>query len=259
MSFNNIKFEMRNEVAFVGLNRVKQLNALSVELFVELKDLLISLKLRNGEVKALVLTGEGGKAFAAGADIKQMAQMTQVEALDFSALAQEVTILLEDMPFPTIVAVDGFAFGGGCEMAMACDFIYATKKSLFGQPEVTLGLIPGFGGCVRLARYIGLAKAKELIYTGRKVPAEEAEKIGLVNNVFIDREQMFQAIETVIDEMRKNSPFAIGLAKQVVNAAIGMPTEAALRIEQEAFAAGFTHPEKEEGVSAFIEKRAANF
>lgn len=259
MKFENITIELNDRIAHVTLNRPTKLNALSVQLFEELKDLILSLKVNPELVRGLILTGAGGKAFAAGADIKQMSRMTQDEAHDFSALAQEVTLLLEELPIPTIAAVDGFALGGGCELAMACDFIYATEQSKFGQPEVSLGLIPGFGGCIRLIRHLGLPRAKEYIYSGRQIHAQKAVELGLVNEIYSNREELLSAAVETMKEIFKNSGAGIGYSKQVINSTQGLTTAEGLEKEREAFTKVFIHPEKVEGVSAFLEKRMAQF
>ncbi|MBT3980279.1 MAG: enoyl-CoA hydratase [Bacteriovoracaceae bacterium] len=259
MNFNNIKFEEKDSIGFISLNRPEKLNALSVELFSELKEVLLSLNFNNSKVKGLILFGEGERAFAAGADIKQMSTMSQIKAHQFSALAQEVTLLLENLPIPTISCVDGFALGGGCELAMACDFIYATEKSSFGQPEVSLGLIPGFGGCIRFVRALGVNKAKEFIFSGKQIPAAQAKKLNLVNKVLPNRIDLFNEATDTLHATFKNSPAAIALTKKVINSTLHMPIEEALKIERDAFAAGFSHPEKTEGVTAFLEKRKAKY
>lgn len=259
MNFENIKFENENNIAYVTLSRPNKLNALSVELFLELKELLNLLNINSGKTRGLILTGEGSKAFAAGADIKQMSKMSKKEAQEFSALAQEVTLLLEELPFPTIACVDGFALGGGCELAMACDFIYATEKSKFGQPEVSLGLIPGFGGCIRFVRALGLPKAKEYIFTGRQLTAKEAVEFHLVSRVFKDKDELLANAKETMLEVFKNSPAAVALTKKVIQTTVNEAPKNALLKEQQAFTDGFDHPEKHEGVLAFLEKRSALF
>ncbi|MFW5967027.1 MAG: enoyl-CoA hydratase/isomerase family protein, partial [Persicimonas sp.] len=166
---------------------------------------------------------------------------------------------LEALDFPVVALVDGYALGGGCEMALACDFIYATQDAVFGQPEVSLGLIPGFGGCVRLVRRVGPGRARELIYSGRKIEADEAHRIGLVNRVFETREAMNEAAEDVLEEIAGQSPTAVGICKSVIGDSLGRSTRAGLAAERKGFLDAFRSPDKQEGVRAFLAKETPNF
>ncbi|MFN8370516.1 MAG: enoyl-CoA hydratase/isomerase family protein [Bacteriovoracaceae bacterium] len=180
-----LKYEIQNSVVILSINRPDKLNALNADVLKELKAFLIEIHSdKNFEFKGLVITGEGDKAFIAGADIKEMSNMSNDEALLFGQLGQEVTLMFEKLKIPVIAAVNGFALGGGLEIAMSCDFIYAVTTAKMGLPEVSLGLIPGFGGTQRLSKIIGRNQAREMIYTGKNVTAEEALNLGLVNKLF---------------------------------------------------------------------------
>jgi enoyl-CoA hydratase len=208
--------------------------------------------------RALIVTGAGDKAFVAGADIAAMAPMQPTEALAFARLGQAVFAALEALPCPVIAAVNGFALGGGCELALACDFIYASDKAKFGQPEVKLGILPGFGGTQRLARRVGLGMARELIYTGRMVGPEEAQRIGLVNAVFPRRELMDKVLETA-RAIAAVGPGAVAGAKHVINAGAGIPLAEAIDREAVAFGHCFELADQKEGMAAFLEKREPVF
>jgi enoyl-CoA hydratase len=259
MDFKFLNITQKDEITYIELNRPEKYNALSVELFKELRAVLNQINGHHLKTRGVVLSGAGEKAFAAGADIKEMSYMNPIQADSFSALAQDVTLLIEDLPVPVIAAVDGHALGGGCELALACDFIYATEKSTFGQPEVSLGLIPGFGGCIRFVRALGLALAKEYIYSARKIPAQKALELKLVNKVLTNRAQLIQACEDTLKEIFNNSQSAVAYSKMVINSSLGLDTQEGLKIERNAFSKIFNHPEKTEGVSAFLEKRPARF
>jgi enoyl-CoA hydratase len=256
--FTSILFEQRQSIATITLNRPEKLNALSEAVFIELKHVFSQLK-KDSSVGGLILTGAGEKAFVAGADIKGMNQMTPAEGEKFAQFGQEITEMLESLPFPVIACVNGFALGGGCELALSADFIYCTKGAVFGQPEVNLGLIPGFGGCVRLIRYVGPGRAKELIYTGKHIGAGEAKSIGLVNAVFETRAEMLAAAEDSLRLIATKSKHAVEICKTVIGGIHGLSTADALLLERAGFRKAFEHEEKVEGVSAFLEKRKPNF
>jgi enoyl-CoA hydratase len=255
VDYQTLLLDEHDGVLTVTVHRPPARNALSQLTLTELRDLLSTL---TGP-RAVLLTGSVGPAFIAGADIREMAAMTPEEGERFGALGQEVTRLLERLPVPVIACVDGYALGGGCEMAMACDFIYATRKAVFGQPEVLLGLIPGFGGCVRLFRRVGVAKARELIYSGRRVDAVEAHRLGLVNEVFDNREEMFAAARLVLADIAANSPAAVSACKSVIGVVDGLGVDEGLEVELEAFRATFTTADMREGTAAFLAKRAPSF
>jgi len=258
--FNTLKFEEVEGLGILTVNRPKSLNALNTEVHTELKEFLTSLKADNDfTIKGLVLIGEGEKAFIAGADIKEMLDMSVDEAKKFSHLGQEVSLLFEELSIPVIAACNGFALGGGCEMAMACDFMYATTNAVFGQPEVKLGLIPGFGGSQRLSKLIGRNKAKEIIYTGRNVAVDEAVELGLVVKVFETREELLNGSLETLKKITRNSPNAVAIAKRVMNEGNDLTVAAGLDVEMESFGAIFSSADKKEGTMAFVEKRRPVF
>jgi enoyl-CoA hydratase len=237
-------------VAIVTIDRQDALNALNVETLTELRDRLRELAAAE-DVRAVVLTGAGEKAFVAGADIKYMSGLDAEQAKGWGALGHDASRLLETMPKPTIAAINGFALGGGCELALGCDIRYASSRARLGQPEINLGIVPGWGGTQRLARVCGIGVAKELIFTGRIVDAEEALRIGLVNAIadpVLDR-----ALETA-HELASKSRLALSLAKELVNMSPG-----ALDRESLEFGALFSSEDAIEGLTAFAEKRPPNF
>jgi enoyl-CoA hydratase len=237
-------------VCVVTIDRQDALNALDVETLTELRDRLREVA-ADESVRTVVLTGAGEKAFVAGADIKYMSGLGPDDAKGWGALGHEAARLLETMPKPTIAAINGFALGGGCELALACDIRYASSRAKLGQPEINLGIVPGWGGTQRLARVCGIGVAKELIFSGRTVDAEEALRIGLVNA--IADPVLDKALETA-RELAAKSPVALALAKRLVNMSPG-----ALDAEADAFGELFASEDAREGLTAFVEKRAANF
>lgn len=260
MDFETLLVDRNEGIVTVTVNRRAALNALSELTLTELKNFILDLHPEDGfGVRGLILTGSGDKAFVAGADIAEMSEMTPDEGEAFSALGQEVTSLLENLPVPVVACVNGYALGGGCELAMACDFIYATENALFGQPEVSLGLIPGFGGCVRLQRYVGSGQAKEIIYTGRKINAAEAQRLGLVNRVFASKQEMLDAAAKSLAEVAGKSPVAVALSKVAINASVGLTTKGGLEIEKAAFRGAFLSEDMREGTAAFLGKRPPEF
>jgi enoyl-CoA hydratase len=237
-------------VCVVTIDRQDALNALNVETLTELRDRLQEVA-ANAGVRAVVLTGAGEKAFVAGADIKYMSGLGPEDAKGWGALGHEAGRLLETMPKPTIAAINGFALGGGCELALACDIRYASSRAKLGQSEINLGIVPGWGGTQRLARVCGIGVAKELIFSGRTVDAEEALRIGLVNA--LADPVLDKALETA-RELAAKSPVALALAKRLVNLSPG-----ALETEADSFGELFASEDAREGLTAFVEKRAANF
>ena len=246
----NVDVARSGAVAVVTIDRPDALNALDVPTLTELRDRLAELA-QDDTVRALVLTGAGEKAFVAGADIKYMSGLDPDGAKAWGALGHEAGLLLETMPKPTIAAINGFALGGGCELALACDLRYAASRAKLGQPEINLGIVPGWGGTQRLARVCGIGVAKDLIFSGRTVDADEALRIGLVNAVadpVLDR-----ALETA-NALAAKSPVALALAKRLVNLA-----PAALDAEADAFGELFSSDDAKEGLTAFVEKREPRF
>ena len=244
-------------VAVLTIDRPEAMNALDVGALEELRDQLVELR-EDGGVGAIVLTGAGDKAFAAGADIKYMSGLSVDEAKDWAGLGHEVGQLLETGPKATIAAVNGFALGGGCELALACDIRYASSTAKLGQPEVNLGVFPGWGGTQRLARVCGLGVAKELILTGRVVDADGALRIHLVNGVFEPGELMEKTLE-VAQLIASKGPLAIAEAKAAINHALQGDHVENLQSEADRFGELFSSHDAKEGLTAFVEKRAPNF
>ena len=242
-------------VAVVTIDRPDALNALNVETLAELRDRLLELA-ADEDARVVVLTGAGEKAFVAGADIKYMSELDPDQAKGWGALGHETGRLLETMPKPTIAAVNGFALGGGCELALACDIRYASSRAKLGQPEINLGIVPGWGGTQRLAHVCGIGVAKELIYTGRTVDAEEALRIGLVNA--IADPVLEKALETA-HELAGKSRLALSLAKELCNLTLGVDYTVGLASEADRFGELFSSEDAKEGLTAFVEKRAPNF
>jgi enoyl-CoA hydratase len=242
-------------VAVVSIDRQEALNALDVASLTELRDRLQEVAGDEG-TRAVIVTGAGEKAFVAGADIKYMSGLDVDEAKTWGALGHETGRLLETMPKPTIAAVNGFALGGGCELALACDIRYAASTAKLGQPEVNLGIIPGWGGTQRLARVCGLGVAKELIFTGRLVDAEEALRIGLVNAV---HDPVLEKAQETAALLASKSPVSLRLMKELANRALGGDHVGNLNAEGEGFGELFSTEDAKEGLTAFVEKREPKF
>lgn len=252
--------EVQENILHLTLNRPDKLNALNRDVLQELKEVLgILLKDKTFNVKGVLFTGAGDKAFIAGADILGMSQMSASEAEEFGALGQDVSEMFEAVPIPVVACVNGFALGGGCEIAMSCDFIYATESAVFGQPEINLALIPGFGGTQRLTRYVGMARAKELIYTGRNIKAQEAKEYGLVQELFTTKEEMMAAALKFFSTIKKKSPVIVAKCKEVIQKGEALDIHAGLQIERRGFRAVFETADKSEGLAAFLEKRQPQF
>jgi enoyl-CoA hydratase len=256
MEYYNLLVEREDRIAVVFINRPKFLNALNTE---TLKELEKCLKVLNGDdtVRAVIITGKG-KSFVSGADVKEMKEMTKQQAFTFSQLGHGVLDLIQEMDKPVIAAVNGFALGGGLELALACDLILASEKAKLGLPEVNLGVFPGFGGTQRLSRLIGMLKAREMIFTGDAIDARTAKEIGLVNQVLGDDELLIKTKE-LAKKMAEKSGEALKLAKRAINQGGEMALSSGLALERELFAQCFTHPDQKEGMSAFIEKRKPKF
>jgi len=253
----SVDVERDGAVAVVTIDRQDALNALDVATLSELRDRLRELGGDAG-VRALVLTGAGDRAFVAGADIKYMSGLSPEQAKDWGTLGHEAGTLLETMPKATIAAINGFALGGGCELALACDIRYASSRAKLGQPEINLGIVPGWGGTQRLARVCGVGVAKELIFTGRTVDAAEALRIGLVNAVFEPEELLAKARETAA-QLAAKSPIALALAKRLCNVTLGGDHARGLASEVEGFGELFAGEDAKEGLTAFVEKREPRF
>jgi enoyl-CoA hydratase len=251
-----VRSERRGAVALLTLDRPKALNALDRATLERLRARLAELA-GDRTVRAVVLTG-AGRAFAAGADIAEMRGLGPVEAEAFSRLGHAALADLEALPVPTIAAVNGYALGGGCELALACDWIYASTKARFGQPEVNLGLIPGFGGTSRLVRRVGPAWAKELILSGEPIDADTAVRIGLANRVF-EPEALVDAAVAAGETIAKKGPIAVSLAKRVIQEGQDADVRVAHALEQQAFGLVFASEDRGEGMDAFLERREARF
>jgi enoyl-CoA hydratase len=244
-------------ISTLTVNRPNALNALDSATLLALGAAIGAVSQRK-QTRCLIVTGAGDKAFVAGADIAAMAGMSSAEGTIFAHLGQGVFAALETLRVPVIAAVNGFALGGGCELALACDFIYASDKAKFGQPEVKLGVLPGFGGTQRLARRVGLGMARELVYTGRMIGPEEALRIGLCNAVVPRRELMERALETA-QAIAKVGPGAVAAAKRVMNAGADRDLDFAIELEAAAFGACFDLHDQKEGMRAFLAKRDPSF
>ena len=257
MEFNNLLVATTDGVATLTINSPRTLNALNSEVLRELECALYELNLDTG-VKAVVLTGAGEKAFVAGADIKEMSAMTAYEGHQFGLMGQRVMLLIKKMTKPVIAAVNGYALGGGLELALACDFIYASEKARLGFPEVTLGIMPGFGGTQNLARLIGKNKANELIFTGRVIDAAKALVWGIVNEVFAPEELLPKALETAAAITRVGT-LGVAYAKDAIANGLDMTREDGFRYEASLFGVLFATEDQKEGMGAFVEKRKAEF
>jgi enoyl-CoA hydratase len=244
-------------VATITINRPGTLNALDIESLESLRA-AISETARRSDIRVIILTGAGDRAFVSGADIKQMAAMSRDEALQFARLGHATALSLETAPQPVIAAINGFAFGGGCELALACDIRLASSNAVFAQPEVSLGIPPGWGGSQRLPRLVGLGMASELIFTGRRVAADEALRIGLVNAVH-EPATLMTAAGNLAAAIAANGPFAVRASKRLIAVSrSGLPTQG-LAEEARTFADVFGGSEQREGMMAFVEKRAPSF
>lgn len=250
-----IQVEREEAVAIVTIDRQEAMNALDVATLTELRDRLRELA-DDDATRVVILTGAGEKAFVAGADIKYMSRLDVDQAKQWGALGHETGRLLETMPKPTIAAINGFALGGGCELAVACDIRYAASGAKLGQPEVNLGIIPGWGGTQRIARLCGLGVAKELIFTGRIVDAEEALHIGLVNGV---HDPVLEKAREVGASLATKSPISLRLMKELANRALGGDHTQNLDAEGESFGELFSSADAKEGLAAFVEKRQPKF
>lgn len=257
MTYENILVQPVGGIATITFNRPKALNALNIELLDELSRALDEIA-DNSDIRVLVLTGAGDKAFIAGADIKQLARLNALQAKAFAKKGQGVINKISSLPIPAIAAVNGFALGGGMEMALSCDFIYASQSASLGLPETNLGLIPGFGGTQRLSRLIGPNQAKELIYTGKIIPAPQAQTLGLVNQVY-PAESLMDEVTATAKLMIAKGKVSLRAAKEAINNGLNTDLATGLKIEQDAFALCMASEDAQEGTQAFIEKRKANF
>lgn len=253
MSYQNLLTEIKEKVGIITVNRQKALNALNLE---TIKELILAIKSFDGDknIRVIVITGAGEKAFVAGADISTFPTMVKSCVDQFTHTGHDLMRTIESAGKPVIAAVNGYALGGGTELALACDFIYAADTAVFGLPEVSLGIFPGFGGTQRLNKVVGMNWAREMIFTGRKIKADEALRIGLVNKLAPAAELMNEVMKCA-QEIIANSPAAIALVKDVINRGATLPLNEGLTIERAKFAECFETADMKEGVSAFLEKR----
>ena len=249
----NVLLEKKGHIAIATINRPKALNALNSDVLTDLGE-LVDIVNADSEIRALVLTGSGEKAFVAGADIGEMSTLTKAEGEAFGKKGNDVFRKLETFPIPVIAAVNGFALGGGCEISMSCDIRICSENAVFGQPEVGLGITPGFGGTQRLARIVGTGKAKEMIYGARNIKAEEAYRIGLVNNVY-PAEELMPAAKKLASTIARNAPIAVRNCKRAINEGIQVDMDQAIVIEEKLFGSCFETCDQKEGMNAFLEKR----
>jgi len=256
MEYNNLIIEIEDGIATLTINRPKTLNALNTDMLRELSRAFDELE-GNPKVNVAILTG-AGKAFVAGADISEMRDKNAVEGREFGLLGQSVFTKVENLSKPVIAAVNGYALGGGTELALSCDMIYASEKAKFGQPEVGLGVTPGFGGTQRLPRRVGLAMAKELIFTGRIIGAEEALRIGLANKV-VPQDSLLEEVKGLAKEIASKGQVSVRLAKAVMNRGMDTDINSALMLEADAFGLCFSTADQKEGMTAFLEKRKPQF
>ncbi len=255
MDYQFLKVEHNGGITVMKVSAPKSLNALNSTILKEMDDFIDHL---DKATRVLIITGDGEKSFVAGADISEMAHLNEQEGFEFGRLGAQVFRKIELLPTPVIAAVNGFALGGGCELAMSCDIRIASSKAKFGQPEVGLGIIPGFSGTHRLPKLIGQGYAKEMIYTGKVIRADEALRIGLVNAVYEPEELMDKAME-MAQLMLKNAPVAISLAKQSINEGHDLDADGAIGLENKLFGKCFATRDQKEGMDAFLNKRKADF
>ena len=247
-----ITYEAEGQIGIITINRPKALNALNSTVLEELDKTLDAVDLQT--VRCLILTGAGEKSFVAGADIGEMSTLTKAEGEAFGKKGNDVFRKLETFPIPVIAAVNGLALGGGCEISMSCDIRICSENAVFGQPEVGLGITPGFGGTQRLARIVGTGKAKEMIYGARNIKAEEAYRIGLVNNVY-PLEELMPAAKKLAATIARNAPIAVRNAKRAINEGLQVDMDQAVVIEEKLFGNCFETYDQKEGMAAFLEKR----
>ena len=249
-----VKYDQDGFVGVITINRPEALNALNTEVIQDLDAVLDSIDL--GTTRVLVVTGAGEKSFVAGADIAAMSTMTVQEAREFSKAGNDVFRKLETLPIPSIAAVNGFALGGGNELAMSCDIRYCSENAIFGQPEVGLGITPGFGGTQRLARLVGAGMAKQMIYTARNIKADEAYRIGLVNAVY-PQEELLAAAKKLANKIASNAPIAVRACKKAINEGLQVDMDQAIVVEEKAFGSCFETEDQKAGMGNFLEKDKA--
>jgi enoyl-CoA hydratase len=256
MLFKNVIIEKKEGIGFLKINRPQVLNSLNLETINEITGAIMDLE-NDEKIKVAIITGEG-RAFIAGADIKQMSDMNPIEAKEFSELGHNMLNKIENSRLPFIAAVNGLALGGGCETVMACDIVVAAKSAKIGQPEINLGVHPGFGGTQRLTRLVGKLKAKELLLTGRNLNSDEALKIGLVNAI-VEDEKLIEEVEKIASQITNKSSVQINFIKELVNKGADIDLNSANALEISYFSSSFSTYDQKEGMKAFLEKRKPNF
>jgi enoyl-CoA hydratase/carnithine racemase len=256
-TLENVLYEKKGPIAYVTINRPKVLNALNKATIAELNE-AFKVARDDDAVRGVILTGAGDRAFAAGADIAEMANDTPAEAEDKTRHGQRLTRVIENLGKPVIAAVNGFALGGGCELAMACTIRLAIETARFGQPEVTIGIIPGYGGTQRLPRLVGKGRALQLILSADMIDAQEAYRIGLVNEI-VDKDKLIPRAEAILNKINANAPIAVKLAIEAANRGLDVNLAEGLNIEASLFTQCFATEDRKEGVVAFREKRKPNF
>jgi enoyl-CoA hydratase len=257
MGYENLLYEVKEQIARITVNRPMVLNALNRKTVEELGQCLDAAR-QDDSVRVVILTGAGEKAFVAGADINELAKRTPVDGPDFARFGQEVLHRLETMGKPSIAAINGFALGGGCELALACTMRIASKNAKLGQPEVKLGILPGYGGTQRLPRLCGKGVAHEMILTGEMITAEEALRVGLVNRV-VEQAELLSTAEAIAKKIVANAPLAVKYAMEAVEHGMEMPQEEGLFLEAALFGLCCATDDMHEGTRAFLEKRPAKF
>ncbi len=257
MDFKNIITKTENNKAYIKIDRLEHLNSLNKETLLEIEE-AVDMVSQDKDIRVLIITGKGNKAFAAGAEISEMKDMNVSEAKEFAALGQQVFKKIENCQKPVIAAVNGHALGGGCELALACDIRIASENAQFGQPEVGLGIIPGFGGTQRLSRIIGDGLAREYIYTGRYIESKKAKEIGLVNHL-TDLDKLDTKTEKIADEINNNSPLAVEKAKEAINYNLKAHQNEGLEFEAQSFGACFDTYDQKEGMKAFLKREIPQF
>ena len=256
-NMQNIKFEKRNQIAYVTIDRPKVLNALNMETMEELREVFTDLA-ADRDMRVVILTGGGEKSFVAGADINELARNNPMEAKAYTHRGQAVLDLIENLGKPVIACINGFALGGGCEIAMACTMRLASENAKLGQPEVKLGIIPGYGGTQRLPRLVGTGLAMQILLSGEMISAQEAHRIGLVNEI-VPQDRLIARAEEIAQKIMGNAPLAVQYCMEAVNQGLNMTLEAGLFLEATLFSVCCATEDKKEGTTAFLEKRPANF
>jgi len=257
MEYKNIIFQIEEQIATITFNRPKVLNALNEASLKEFSHAIDKVAEDEG-IRVLILTGSGDKSFVAGADITEFLKFNALKAKIFSEMGHGIVSKLQELSIPVIGAVNGFALGGGCEVVIACDFIYASENAMFGLPEINLGIIPGFGGTQRLPRLVGKNRAKEMIFTGKMISAAEAQALGLVNKVCV-QDQLMDEVLNVAKIIVSKGKISLRAAKQAINTGMDVDLKTGCRVEIDAFAICLASPDAKEGTQAFLEKRAPDF